>query len=178
MAFTFFFRDQHVLELVVEHLIPSLAGRSRPRIWDAGCAMGQEPYTLAIMLAEKMSYFGFNNLRIDASDRDNKDQFGRILRAAVYPWEEVARMPEGVIEKYFEPNGEPDCYRAVERIRDRIAYQQHDLLSLKEIGHGYTLVLCKNVLLHFEPEEAAPLFDRLAPDGQVFRKVEGGGCGC
>ena len=63
MAFTFFFRDQQVLERVVEHLLPILSGRSHPRIWDAGSAMGQEPYTLAIILAERMGHFGFNNLR-------------------------------------------------------------------------------------------------------------------
>ena len=85
-------------------------------------------------------------------------------------------------------------------------FQQHDLLSFQEIGHGYSLVLCKNVLLHFQPperievlrmfhralapgglfateqtqempRELAPLFERVIPDGQLFRKVEGGECG-
>jgi chemotaxis methyl-accepting protein methylase len=66
MAFTFFFRDQQVLERVVEHLLPVLSGRSHPRVWDAGVAMGQEPYTLSIMFAERMGHFAFKNLRIDA----------------------------------------------------------------------------------------------------------------
>ncbi|HXB69855.1 MAG TPA: CheR family methyltransferase [Candidatus Acidoferrales bacterium] len=52
MAFTFFFRDQQVLERVVEHVLPSMAGRTHPRVWDAGAAMGQEPYTLSILFAE------------------------------------------------------------------------------------------------------------------------------
>jgi glyoxylase-like metal-dependent hydrolase (beta-lactamase superfamily II) len=50
VAFTFFFRDQQVLERAVEHVVPILAGRSHPRIWDAGVAMGQEPYTLAVVV--------------------------------------------------------------------------------------------------------------------------------
>ena len=206
MAFTFFFRDQHVLELVVDQLRPHLAGRSHASIWDAGCAMGQEPYTLAIMLAEKMGYFAFNNLRIDATDLDNGGRFGPIVKAAAYPREEIDRMPDGILEKYFEKNGKPNHYQVVERIRSRVAYRQHNLLSLQEAGHGYSLVLCKNVLLHFQPpervevlrmfhralapegffateqtqkmpEEAAPLFERVAPDGQVFRKVEADACG-
>ena len=51
MAFTFFFRDLQALELALDHVAPDLAGRSRPKIWDAGCAMGPEAYTLAILLA-------------------------------------------------------------------------------------------------------------------------------
>lgn len=203
MAFTFFFRDQQVLERVVEHLVPALAGRSHPRIWDAGAATGQEPYTLAIMLAERMGRFAFNNLRIDATDLDSAGRFAEVVEAGVYPQEELARLPEGVLDKYFEPAGEPGRFRVIDRIRLRIAYQRHDLLSFKEIGQGYSLVVCKNVLLHFQPEERVktlrafhralapgglfaaeqtqelppdlePLFQRVIPDGQLFRKVEGG----
>ncbi|HPB55993.1 MAG TPA: CheR family methyltransferase, partial [Candidatus Aminicenantes bacterium] len=68
MAFTFFFRDNHTLEQLVKHLLPTVQGRSNIKIWDAGCAMGPEPYTLAILFAEKMGKFAFKNVRIDASD--------------------------------------------------------------------------------------------------------------
>ena len=205
MAFTFFFRDQQVLERVVEHLLPSLAGRSRPRIWDAGSAMGQEPYTLAIILAGRMGHFAFDNLRIDATDVESTGQFARMIEAGVYTREELSRLPEGVLEKYFAPDGKPDCFRLIDSIRRRVVFQQHDLLSLREIGQGYLLVLCKNVLLHFQPPERievlrmfhralapgglfateqtqdmppelAPLFQRLIPDGQLFRKLEVAEC--
>lgn len=206
MAFTFFFRDQQVLEQVVEHSLPSLAGRSHPRIWDAGVAMGQEPYTLSIMYAERMGHFGFNNLRIEGTDVESTGHFARMIEAGSYPTEELSRLPEGVLEKYFEPDGEPGHLRVIEKIRRRVAFQQHDLLSFQEIGHGYSLVLCKNVLLHFQsqervevlrmfhralgpggflatertqemPRELAPLFQRVAPDGPLFRKVESRECG-
>ena len=206
MAFTFFFRDQQVLERVVEHVLPILAGRSHPRIWDAGVAMGQEPYTLSILFAERMGRFGFNNLRIDATDVEDTGQFARMIEAAVYEREELSRLPEGILQKYFEPNGKPGYFRVIDSVRRPVAFQQHDLLSFKEIGHGYSLVLCKNVLLHFQPPERievlrmfhralapggffaaeqtqemppelASLFQRVIPDGQLFRKVEGGACG-
>jgi len=202
LAFTFFFRDQQVLERVVEHLLPSLSGRSHPRVWDAGAAMGQEPYTLAIMLAGRMGHFAFNNLRIDATDVESTGQFAQMIEAALYPRDELSRLPEGILEKYFAPDGKPGHFRVIDRIRQRVAFQQHDLLSLREIGQGYSLVLCKNVLLHFQPPERievlkmfhrslasgglfaseltqemppelAPLFQRAIPDAQVFRKVEG-----
>jgi chemotaxis protein methyltransferase CheR len=205
LAFTFFFRDQQVLERVVEHSLPSLAGRSYPRIWDAGVAMGQEPYTLSIIFAERMGPFAFKNLRIEATDVESTGQFARMIEAGVYPRDELARLPEGILKKYFEPNGKPGHFRVIDKIRRRVAYQTHDLLSFREIGHEYSLVLCKNVLLHFQPEERievlkmfhralAPggffateqtqempaelgaLFHRAIPDGQLFRKAEGGEC--
>ncbi|MGA2207318.1 MAG: CheR family methyltransferase [Terracidiphilus sp.] len=203
LAFTFFFRDQQVLERVVEHCLPSLAGRNHPRIWDAGVAMGQEPYTLSILFAERLGHFAFSNLRIEATDVESTGQFAQIIEAGVYPREELSRLPEGIFDKYFEPNGKPGYFRVIDKVRSRVAYQRHDLLSFKEIGHGYSLVLCKNVLLHFHPEERievlkmfhralAPggffateqtqemppelgsLFERTIPDGQLFRKVEAG----
>ena len=206
MAFTFFFRDQQVLERVAEHVIPGLSGRSHPRIWDAGVAMGQEPYTLSIVLAERMSPFAFKNLRIDATDVESTGQFARMIEAALYPKDELARLPEGILDKYFEPDGKPGYFRVIDGIRQRIAYQRHDLLSFQEIGYGYSLVLCKNVLLHFQPSERievlrmfhralgpggffatehtqemprelASLFQRVIPDGQLFRRVEVGECG-
>jgi len=201
LAFTFFFRDQQVLERVAEHVIPALAGRSRPRIWDAGVAMGQEPYTLGIMFAERMGRFAFNNLRIDATDVESTGQFARTIHDAVYPLDELSRIPDGILGKYFEPDGKPGHFRVVDKIRGLISFQRHDLLSLQEIGHGYSLVLCKNVLLHFQPQERvdvlkmfhralAPggfiateqtqempcelyaLFQKVIPDGPLYRKVE------
>ena len=203
MAFTFFFRDQQVLERVVEYVLPVIAGRSHPRVWDAGAAMGQEPYTLAIMFAVKMNHFAFNNLRIDATDVESTGQFARIISAGVYEADELSRLPEGILQQYFEPTDKPGYYRVIDNIRRRIAFQRHDLLSFREIGEGYSLVLCKNVLLHFQPPqrievlrmfhralaprgllatehtqempgELASLFERVIPQVQLFRKLDEG----
>ena len=189
----------------MEHLLPALAGRIHPRIWDAGSAMGQEPYTLAIILAGRMGHFAFENIRIDATDVESTGQFARMIEAGLYPKDELSRLPEGILEKYFEPNGQHDYFRVIDSIRRRVSFQQHDLLSLREIGQGYSLVLCKNVLLHFQPHErvavlrmfhralapgglfaseltqemppeAAPLFERAVHDAPLFRKLEAGVC--
>lgn len=201
MAFTFFFRDLHVLELIVRHVVPSFAGRTFVRIWDAGCAMGQEAYTLAILLAEHMGYFAFQNIRIHATDIDESGDFGRIVREGVYRREDLERVPAELVRKYFEPAAQSECLRVVERLRARVVFERHDLLSLEPIGHGFSLILCKNVLLHFSPEqqlrvirmfhraltpggyfateqtqklppELAPLFRQVVSDGQLFSKVE------
>jgi len=206
LAFTFFFRDLQVLERAVEQCLPSMAGRNHPRIWDAGVALGQEPYTLSILFAQRMGHFAYNNLRIDATDVESTGLFEQTIAAGLYPREELSRLPEGILEAYFEPNGRPGHFRVIDKIRQRVVFQWHDLLSLKEIGHDYSLAVCKNVLLHFRPSERievlkmfhralapgglfateqtqemprelASLFERVIPDGQLFRKVEASPCG-
>jgi chemotaxis protein methyltransferase CheR len=203
LAFTFFFRDLQVLERAVEHTLPGIAGRNHPRVWDAGAAMGQEPYTVSILFAERMGHFAFDNLRIDATDVESTGQFAQIIEAAEYPQDELSRLPDGILEKYFEANGKPGHFRVIDKVRRRVVFRQHDLLSFTEIGHDYSLILCKNVLLHFQqperievmkmfhralapdglfvtehtqemPPEMARLFQRVIPDGQLFRKMEVG----
>jgi chemotaxis protein methyltransferase CheR len=205
MAFTFFFRDLQMLDLAIDHVVPELAGRSRPKIWDAGCAMGPEAYTLAILLAGRLGHFAFRNLRIEATDIDETGQFGDIIRQGVYPGGELERMPPGILEQYFEPADTAGSYRLADRIRSSVRFQRHDLLSLREIDSGFSLVVCKNVLLHFShsqrveviqmfhrslgpggflvtehtqklPPEAAHMFEQVVPHGQLFKKVEVPSC--
>jgi len=201
MAFTFFMRDQPTLEHAVERMIPYASGRSRIKVWDAGCALGQETYTLAMIIAEKMNPFGFRNLRIDATDYDSANHFGDTVTAALYPYEELQRTPVELFEKYFEPAERPGWYQVVELLRNRVQFRYHDLLSLQPAGTDYCLVVCKNVLLHFQypqrvevykmfhqalapggflatentqklPAEVAHLFRQVVPDAQVYQKVE------
>ncbi len=200
MAFTFFFRDSHTLEHASDHLIRYASGRSRIKIWDAGCALGQETYTIAMILAEKMNPFGFKNLRIHATDYDKANNFGEAVSAAAYPAEELQRIPGDLFRKYFEPAGKEGHFRVVAPLRNAVSFQYHDLLSFKPAGGDFCLVVCKNVMLHFQypervevfrmfhqalapggylatehtqklPAEVAHLFTQVVPDAQLYRKT-------
>ena len=199
MAFTFFFRDQTPLEHAVNFMIKAASGRSKISIWDAGCAMGQEPYTLAILLAETMNYFALNNIKIYATDYD--EPLLKILKEGCYPYDELQRIPANLFKKYFEPDQKSGYFRLIDRIKNLVEPQFHNLLSLQPIKDGLSLIVCKNVLLHFNqaeridvirmfhkalevggifvtehtqkmPEELSSHFEQLVSDGQVFRKVE------
>ena len=201
MAFTFFFRDLPVLEYAVDATIALALGRMRIKIWDAGCALGQEPYTLAILFAERLGAT-FNNLYIDATDYDEENHFGDVVTAGEYKTEELQRIPGELFAKYFEDApGNPGYHRVIERVRRRLFFSYHDLLSFRPVGSDYSLVVCKNVLLHFSyeqrievlkmyhrslapggyfatentqkmPAEIAHLFEPVTPDAQLFRKVD------
>jgi len=198
MAFTFFFRDLPVLEYAVEATIKLAMGRMHIKVWDAGSALGQEPYTVAILFAERLGAM-FNNLYLDATDYDSENNFGDIVKQATYKYDELQRMPPDIFTKYFSAQGN-DLYQVCDRVRSRVFFQYHDLLSLKAPSAEYALVICKNVLLHFQyneridvirmyhqalcpggylamentqkmPVEIAHLFEQVVPDAQLYRKL-------
>ena len=152
MAFTYFFRDVQTLELACDYALPVLKTRRYINIWDAGCAMGPEPYTLAILLRERMGGMYFRNVRITATDLDGSKLFGRIIAEGVYPREQVERIPKDLFKEYFEI-AEKGHYRIKEEIRKALAYHQHDLLSLQAPRNDFGLIVCKNVLLHFNENQ-------------------------
>ena len=200
MAFTFFFRDLQTLQYVTEHVIPKLKGRSYINIWDAGCAMGPEPYTLAIILRENMGHFMYRNVRIYATDIDEQDTFGPTIVKGVYPYDMLKRIPNNIFESYFSKADGNGDYVIRDDIRKTVEFQKHDILSLKPIRENLGMIVCKNVLLHFNyakrvevykmyhqaladdgylvnehtqklPKEVGHMFDQILPNAQIFKKI-------
>ena len=170
MAFTFFFRDQQALDMVNQYVIPDLKLRRYIRIWDAGCAMGPEPYTFAILFREGMGHFLFRNVKIHATDIDESD-FGSIIERGVYSDTEVGRIPQDILAKYFERESGGGGYRINEEIRQSVMFQRHDLTSLQPVRTDFGLIVCKNVLLHFSPEmrvHVIKMFHSALIDGGYF----------
>lgn len=142
MAFTFFFRDLPALHAIRDHVIPELRKHRFINVWDAGCAMGPEPYSIAIIFKETLGYYEFKRLQIYATDLDEEsNQFGNILRAGIYPEETVKRIPKEIFNKHFSPNNKPGHFKISDEIMNRVSFQKHDLRSLEPIrtiypGHG------------------------------------------
>jgi len=200
MAFTYFFRDLQTLEVIRDHVLPSLRGRRFIRIWDAGCAMGPEPYSLAMVLREGMGYMQFRNVKIIATDIDHSNLFRQVIEAGVYPEDQIKRIPDDVFTRFFHSADRDRSWRLNDEIRGAVEYKQHDLLSLKPPVERVGLIVCKNVLLHFQsvervevlqmfyrtlddggylaveqtqnmPEELSEFFEPVVDKARVFRKV-------
>ncbi len=200
MAFTFFFRDSHSLEQAAKFLLENIDGQRNIKVWDAGCAMGPEPYTFAILLAEKMGYFSFKKVQVDASDIDETDTFGNIILKGEYPENELVRIPKDIFEKYFAKVENSNNCKLTDNILNRIKFIKHDLLTFKPFDTGYNLIICKNVLLHFQqaervkvfsmfhsvlaekgllvteqtqelPEENRSQFEKITGDANIYRKI-------
>jgi len=200
MAFTFFFRDLPALHAIRDDVIPELQKHRFINVWDAGCAMGPEPYSIAIIFKETLGYYEFKRLQIYATDLDEEsNQFGNILKAGIYPEETVKRIPKEIFNKHFSPNNKPDHFKISDEIMNRVSFQKHDLRSLEPIRDGLGLIVCKNVLLHLQeseridvikmfhkslipggffvseqtqkmPTETAHLFKHMIPNVQLFQK--------
>lgn len=200
MAFTFFFRDLPTLDAIRDHVIPELRRYKYINVWDAGCAMGPEPYSLAIIFKEALGYYEFKRLRIYATDLDEESHdFGKILKAGIYPEETVKRIPKDIFDRYFSLDGEPGYYNICDEIMQCVSFQKHDLRSLEPVRDNFGLIVCKNVLLHLKeserinvikmfhssltpggfltteqtqkmPEETGHLFKHVTPNLQLFQK--------
>ncbi len=168
MAFTFFFRDQQTLDTIVDHLIPASVGQRNIQIWDAGCASGEEPYSLAILLSEKMGHFSFKNVKIYATDINK--EFGRIIQEGIYPYEQLQRIPKPIFNSYFQHvENKVNHFQLIYKIKYKIIFQYNDLRDLNPIEGENSLIICKNVLLHQKPEERIDILkmfhDRLKQNG-------------
>lgn len=169
MAFTYFFRDMQTLEAVRDHVVPHLISRRYIHIWDAGCAMGPEPYSLAMMLRENMGYMIFRNITIHATDIDESQLFGKTIREGIYPLEQLKRIPSDIFSRYFQKMDHDDHFRVIEEIRKCVTYKRHNLLTLEPIRNELGLIMCKNVLLHFKEHERVEVikmfYHALSDDG-------------
>ncbi len=149
MAFTFFFRDRHTLEQLADKIISNKKEGDPIKLWDAGCAMGPEPYTFALILREKIGKDWFKNVKIIATDIDENNTFHKIIESGIYPLNELERMPEDIFKKYFMKYDDKNHYILSEEIKKSLVFYKQDLLELVPIDSNFDAIICKNVLLHF-----------------------------
>ena len=153
MAFTYFFRDIEVLEQAADLLAASPPSFGPIRIWDAGCAFGQEPFSMAILLAQRMPPEQFLRVQIVATDIDVSNRFAEYIDSGTYPWDELKRMPHELFIEWFEAGEKQGTFRLVEPVRSRVRYIRHDLTTLQSPDCGFHMVISKNTLMHFAPQQ-------------------------
>ncbi|ABQ46480.1 Protein-glutamate O-methyltransferase [Thermotoga petrophila RKU-1] len=163
---TEFFRNPEKWWELRDEIIPLIAKNSlRMKFWSAGCSSGEEPYSLAILVNElNLSY----KTRILATDID----IGVLGRAQEGVYEERAFVstPKEYLEKYFEklPDGR---YRIKDSVKKIVEFKRHDLLK-DPFEKNFDLIVCRNVVIYFEPEAKNELYRKFAeslkPGGFLF----------
>ncbi|HEY7636833.1 MAG TPA: protein-glutamate O-methyltransferase CheR [Gemmatimonadales bacterium] len=176
---TRFYRNAETWNLLRRSLLPRLCQdpRGEIRAWSAGCASGEEPYTLAVLLADELDRSGrperLDRVVIDATDIDRLS-LDR-AKAGCYRREALVEMPPELVSTYFEPGR--DDRRVVERVRRRVFVRRLDLSKEHPPRRDYHLILCRNVAIYFDRPMQERLFhaftEALAPGGYlVLGKVE------
>ena len=151
-----FFRNPLVFEILKEFILPELidaAPTGGLRIWCAGCARGEEAYSIAILLKEiSAAITATVPAFILATDIDRSAL--AFAASASYRDEALTEVKKAVLEKYFvaENNG----YRLTEEIRSMVTFAWHDLTTSQPPKEGifsnYHLILCRNTLIYFNRE--------------------------
>jgi chemotaxis protein methyltransferase CheR len=176
---TSFYRNAETWNLLRTNVLHEVfaAEHGEVRAWSAGCSSGEEPYTLAMLIADHLERVGrpeqLSLVTVDATDIDR--QCLERAQAARYRPEALAEVPAGLAERYFENEGGE--YRVVERIRRRVMVRQLDLSTEPPPRRNYQLILCRNVVIYFgrttQERVFAAFADALVPGGfLVLGKVE------
>ena len=176
---TKFFRNWDTYAVLEQRVIPQLWERSDPelRIWSAGCASGEEPYSIAILMHAHAVATG-DPQRLQASSIVGTDIDSHILGSAeraVYPESALGDTPERLRTRYFPiDDGQRGMLPEVKRM---VTFDQADLLQAPPPFESAHLILCRNVVIYFQREAQDALFREfhrtLAPGGfLVLGKVE------
>lgn len=172
---TSFFRENHHFEHLAHEALPAIqlrnAASRRLRIWSAGCSSGEEPYSIAMTLAETGGLGGWD-ARILASDIDTN----MIDRAAsgIYDAERVAGLAPQRIKRWFQRGSGTNSgkVRVSRALRDMIAFRQLNLLGDWPMRGTFDVIFCRNVVIYFNKETQRQLFaryaDLLAPQGYLY----------
>ncbi|MGK5685399.1 CheR family methyltransferase [Actinoplanes sp. URMC 104] len=169
---TGFFRDPDAWEFlskdVLGPLIATKPDDSPIRVWCAGCASGEEAYTLAMALAELLGLEAFKDrVKIYATDVD-EEQLNE-ARQATYGEREMQTVPPELVERYFEANGGRFAFR--KDMRRSVIFGRNDLVQDAPISR-IDLLTCRNTLMYFNAETQAKILGRfhfaLRDDGVLF----------
>ncbi|MEO1968644.1 MAG: protein-glutamate O-methyltransferase CheR [Sphingomonadaceae bacterium] len=170
---TYFFRDQASFAALQHEVLPELArtnGASRQiTVWCAGCSTGQEALSLAMLFAEHPARW--RDWRITIVGTDISAKAIAAARTGVYSQFEIQRgISVSQMLEYFSESA--SGWQASERIRSLVRFQQHNLLDCPPLPARFDLILCRNVLLYFDPATRSRAFARLHsainPDGWLM----------
>jgi chemotaxis protein methyltransferase CheR len=152
---TAFFRDPGQFQTLARHVLPGLT--APVLIWSAGCANGQEAYSLAITLAES----GFQDWRVLATDVST--QALRRASEGRYTPRELTGISDSHLQRYFQQAGAD--WVVIPSLRQRVAFQQHNLITdVPPFEPGTCpVIFCRNVLIYVSPSELLAFLDRLIP---------------
>jgi two-component system CheB/CheR fusion protein len=171
VSVTAFFRDTeayNVVSRLIEEMIAKKVMGDELRIWSAGCATGEEPYSLAMIVSDLCEKHRKPlNVKIFATDLDQEALLA--ARTGTYSEEEVAGVPEDYLRKYFEKKDK--VYEVRKFIRDLIVFARQDLIQNPPFVK-LDLVTCRNVLIYFEASLQGRIFEifhyALRPGGVLF----------
>lgn len=169
---TSFFRDTEAWDVIRDEVVPRILARRGPggqvRVWSVGCASGEEPYSLAMLLAEALGPELFcSRVKIYATDLD--EDALNTARHATYAPKDVEGVPPAYLEKYFERT--TNHYVFQRELRKCVIFGRHNIVHDAPISR-IDLLVCRNLLIYLETDTQNVVLPRLhyalVNDGVMF----------
>jgi len=157
---TCFFRDRDAWNYLATDIIPKIIASKQPdepiRVWSAGCASGEEIYSSLILLAEALGIEScLKRVRCFATDVDQAAIWQ--ARQGTYSARDIMGIPPVLLEKYFQHTEEGYVFHP--QLRRTIIFVHHDLAKDAPMSK-IDLLMCRNVLIYFNPEAQASILVR------------------
>jgi chemotaxis protein methyltransferase CheR len=165
---TYFLRETRGLRFLSQHVVPNASGR-RLRIWSAGCATGEEPYSIAITLRRSIVELESWAVSILATDLNPRSL--ETARSGVYGKWSFRGAPDLAHGPFFTPVGDGQ-WEIAPAIRRMVRFEEANLAAPTQAPESMDVIFCCNVLMYFSPKalsEALACFHRtLAPGGWLI----------
>lgn len=156
-----FFRNPDTFRILEQKILPDLcrraraAGRTELTLWSAGCASGEEPYSLALLIDDMAAI----DLDIRILATDVSEPVLEVARAGHFDVTHLQEVPLETVEKYFfYENGR---YQLIERVREKVEFRRHNIMTSSDYPNA-DLILCRNVLIYFTRQEQERILARFA----------------
>ena len=169
---TNFFREQHHFDHLVHTALKDHQNKERPemmRIWSSACSSGQEPYSIAMSLAEALGEERLRRFLILATDIST-----RMVRQAdrgLYAGSSMTSVPSAHKDKWFDGQGD-GTYRVSRFLRDRVRARHLNLLCPWPMKRSFDVIFCRNVLIYFDQPTCQRIirrfWDQLRPGGYLY----------
>ena len=165
-----FFRDPLVFESLAHRVLPLIIDRHRReptrqiRVWSAGCAAGEEAYSVAILLAQALEVEDFPCLPYICAT-DISPQALAAAQTGRYHRESLETTTLGILDRFFRPTAEG--FEVIPEIRRMVHFSRHDLTSRRSLAPAdsvfgsFDLVLCRNVLIYFSLDLQKRVLEKL-----------------
>lgn len=170
-SYSEFFRNPLTFALLKQIIYPKVFEKketnhhSEVRIWSAGCAAGQEAYSLAMLADEFISeHSASKSFRIFATDISTKHL--EDAKRGIYDQKSIQNTIQGFINSYFTVKGQ--SYSVSEKVKKYIDFSQYDLLDSltnappSSIFGGFDIIMCSNVLFYYQSDIQKMILDKLS----------------
>jgi chemotaxis protein methyltransferase CheR len=178
---TSFFRNKAQLDLFHKHVLDELIRRKHAqrdyslRIWSAGCSTGQEPYTLAMLVADSLAYFSLRNpisgaalspkplipppWRVEIIASDISYSVLRAAQEGLYSETQMASVDYSYRLRYFDKTGER--YAIKKALKELVHFDFHNLKT-EYLPQRNDVIFCRNVMMYFDEPEQKRLLEKFA----------------